>query len=37
MFLLIVIGGFMLTACDKKDDCLDAGNSYNETTQQCEK
>ncbi|MDP8079793.1 hypothetical protein [Phocoenobacter skyensis] len=36
-FLLILIAGFMLTACDKKDACLDSGGSYNETSQKCEK
>ncbi len=36
-FLLILITGFMLTACYEKDACLDSGGRYNETTQQCEK
>ncbi len=36
-FLLILTAGVMLTACDKKDACLDSGGRYNETTQQCEK
>ncbi len=36
-FLLILTAGFILTACDKLDECLDAGGSYNEATQQCEK
>ncbi len=37
IWVLVFITGFILTACDKKDECLDSGGSYNETTQQCEK
>ncbi|WP_279525355.1 hypothetical protein [Phocoenobacter uteri] len=37
IFLLMVSATFILTACDKKDACLDSGGRYNQVTQQCEK
>ncbi|MGK8252628.1 hypothetical protein [Moraxella lacunata] len=33
----IIVCVFALSGCDAKDQCLDNGGSYNETTKQCEK
>ncbi|WP_267897786.1 hypothetical protein [Neisseria chenwenguii] len=35
-FLFICLFCAGLTACDKKDECLDSGGSYQADTQRCE-
>lgn len=37
VFIISLVMGFCLMGCDKKDQCLDGGKSYNAITQQCEK
>lgn len=34
---LIALLGLLLTACDAKDECLDAGGSWQEETKTCQK